>query len=95
MNLPLEPRPSEGFANRSRYEDGAVPDETGDIMAFLIERFHNVHRDEFPRLIALARDSIKVSVSRSAGVRYRRSGCLPEAGPGATAAAGSRSASAR
>jgi regulator of cell morphogenesis and NO signaling len=55
MALPVEPLPSEAFANSSDYEDEAIPTGTGDIIAFILERYHRVHRDEFPGLIALAR----------------------------------------
>jgi len=55
MALPVELLPSEAFANSIDYEDGAIPAGTGDIIAFILERYHQVHRDEFPGLIALAR----------------------------------------
>jgi len=46
MTLPFESLPG---------EDRAIPDGTSDIVAFLIDRYHMVHREELPRLIALAR----------------------------------------
>ncbi len=59
MTLPLDPLPSSGFASGSKGalpdEDEAIPDSTGEIIAFILNRYHNVHRDELPALIALAR----------------------------------------
>lgn len=59
MILPLDPLPSNGSASGSKGalpdEDEAIPDSTGEIIVFILERYHNVHREELPALIALAR----------------------------------------
>lgn len=39
----------------SRGEAGPIPDETADLIAFILDRYHAVHRQELPQLIELAR----------------------------------------
>jgi regulator of cell morphogenesis and NO signaling len=60
MTLPFEPLPETGFASKNGLEippneDSAIPNDTDGLIAFIIERFHNVHRQELPGLLALAR----------------------------------------
>jgi regulator of cell morphogenesis and NO signaling len=50
MTLPFQPQPQ---AAPEAYSE--VPDATGDIVTFILERFHTVHRNELPGLIELAR----------------------------------------
>ena len=50
MTLPFQPHPQ-----ASPEADAEVPEATGDILVFLIDRFHTVHRNELPGLIELAR----------------------------------------
>ncbi len=59
MTLPPDPLPLNGFASGGKGalpdEEGAIPESTGEIIALILDRYHNVHRDELPALIALAR----------------------------------------
>jgi len=43
----------------------AIPEATGDIIAFILERFHAVHREQLPGLIELARKVEKENASRA------------------------------
>lgn len=60
MTLPLEPPPSTAPASR---EEGAAPalgevpitESTAETIAFILARYHAVHRQELPGLIELAR----------------------------------------
>lgn len=58
MTLPLDP-PSSGSASGGKAalpdEDEVIPDSTGEIITFILDRYHKVHREELPALIALAR----------------------------------------
>jgi regulator of cell morphogenesis and NO signaling len=50
MSSPFQPKPEASFQ-----ADAAVPDAIPDLLAFILERFHAVHRAELPGLIELAR----------------------------------------
>ncbi len=67
MTVPLDPLPLDGFASGGKgalpEEDGAIPESTGEIIAFILDRYHKVHRDELPTLIALARKVESVHAS--------------------------------
>ena len=67
MTLPLDPLPSNGFASGSKGslpdENEAIPDSTDEIIAFILDRYHKVHRAELPALIALARNVESVRAS--------------------------------
>ncbi len=59
--LPSEPLLSNAVASNaagaaSPHEDRAAPDDTGGIIAYIVERYHKVHRAELPGLIVLARE---------------------------------------
>lgn len=59
--LRFVPRASNSLARSSAgpaspHEDRAAADETGGIINYIIQRYHKVHRDELPGLIALAHE---------------------------------------
>lgn len=57
MTLPLQPSPSIGDSEVATppQEKEAIPESTGEIIAFIIDRYHNGHRRDLPGLIVLAR----------------------------------------
>jgi len=59
MTLPFEPISSDFEAVE------AIPEATGDIIAFILERFHTVHRDQLPGLIELAHKVEKENAGRA------------------------------
>ncbi len=72
--LPFEPLLSNAVAGNaagaaSPYEDKAAPDDTGGIIAYIIERYHKVHRAELPGLIVLAREVESVHGNHTEALR--------------------------
>ena len=56
MTLPLQTSPSNGDSQvAAPLHDATIPESTGDIIAYILERFHNGHRRDLPGLIVLAR----------------------------------------
>ncbi|MGO8952324.1 MAG: hemerythrin domain-containing protein [Rhodomicrobium sp.] len=58
MTFPHDEHPSNGFAGScegSLCENSGLPDSTSDLIAFILDRYHAVHRKELPGLIVLAR----------------------------------------
>ena len=61
MTLPLAHPPSAEFVEASGTDvwfpdnDEAMPEDTAGIIAFILHRYHSVHRQELPALIGLAR----------------------------------------
>lgn len=53
--MALQPLSVSEFEDRSDMRGAAVPGGTADLIAHIVERYHEVHRIEFPRLIGLAR----------------------------------------
>ncbi len=68
--LPFVPRPSKripGYAHGAAcpLEERTAPaDNTGGIIAFIIERYHKVHREELPGLVELAREFERTQKNR-------------------------------
>lgn len=68
--LPFVPRPSKHLPGEvhgaaSSSEDRRAPaDNTGGIIAFILERYHKVHREELPGLVELAREFERTQKSR-------------------------------
>lgn len=48
--------PSDAGESASHRENSIALDDTGSIIAFIIERYHKVHREELPGLVLLARE---------------------------------------
>lgn len=55
MTLPLDEPAQAGSSETSTSENSQAPQSTGDLVAFIVQRYHEVHREELPGLIALAR----------------------------------------
>lgn len=70
VGLPFVPRhsnrlPGDADGAASPPEDRAAPaDNTGGIIAFIMERYHKVHREELPGLVELAREFERTQKSR-------------------------------
>jgi regulator of cell morphogenesis and NO signaling len=73
--LPFVPRPSkrlpvEVHRVASPSEDRTAPaDNTGGIIAFILERYHKVHREELPGLVELAREFERTQKNRPEALR--------------------------
>ncbi len=56
MTLPLQPSSLIGDSQAATPSHGStIPESTGELIATIIERFHNGHRRDLPGLIVLAR----------------------------------------
>jgi regulator of cell morphogenesis and NO signaling len=55
MTLSLQSSSSTGDSQGAAPLHEAIPESTGDIIAYILERFHNGHRRDLPGLIVLAR----------------------------------------
>ena len=56
MTLSLQPSPSIGDSHGAPPpHDDTIPESTGAIIAYILDRFHNGHRRDLPGLIVLAR----------------------------------------
>ena len=56
MTLSLQPSSqTENKGEVTPPRDATLPESTGDIIAYILERFHNGHRRDLPGLIVLAR----------------------------------------
>lgn len=55
MTLTVQTSPSEGDHRAAAQADEAIPESTGGLIAFILERFHEGHRRDLPGLIVLAR----------------------------------------
>jgi len=56
MTLPLEPSsPAANDQAATPPRDDAIPESTGELIAYILERFHTGHRRDLPGLIVLAR----------------------------------------
>jgi regulator of cell morphogenesis and NO signaling len=56
MTLPLQPSSPIGDSQGAApSHDAPIPESTGEIITYILERFHNGYRRDLPRLIVLAR----------------------------------------
>jgi regulator of cell morphogenesis and NO signaling len=55
MTLQTTQTTSERSGDGKFCEHGPIPESTGDIVAYILERFHKGHRRDFPGLIVFAR----------------------------------------
>ena len=69
MTLSLQPSSqTENKGEVTPPHDATIPESTGDIIAYILERFHNGHRRDLPGLIVLAR---KVRASMATPPKHR------------------------
>ena len=55
MTVPLHSSSSIGDSQLATPHDASIPESTGEIIAYILERFHTGHRRDLPGLIVLAR----------------------------------------